>query len=577
MRGDATFASCGDHGVVECHRVHVKGIYSLPSSAAAPAANLLLLGDWLLATTTLAVSSDASSSSSGGAHLLRGALVRWRVGSFGAPSAVLDLGGGKGGGDCGGNNNRRTGGGGGGGRSGGVKGHEDDDEHEDFSRPTALCHPPAYVDKVLVAFAGGGLQLWNVAAGAKLHTFRNHNQHRRKAETGVDGGARVTPIPIPITALEASPALDVVALGRADGSVTLLDARADAALADFEQAAGPRGASSGSGGGCPPSSSAAAVPAGLALSPFSSSAPAPSPLGCGAITSLAFSTGPGVPLLAAGGEAGGVGLWSLETRSLAGALPRAHFCGGGGGVGSGGGSSGLSSSSSSPPSSRGGVTGLHFFPGEPRLATAGRDNAIKQWALDGDAAAGRGPAPGAREGDFARLLRSREGHAAPPTLLRFYGDGGNRILSAGGAGDRSLRLFSCVRDAASRELSQKGAGNKRGLDSRAAALGVAEEELRLPRVVSMDASQVRERVREREGRGEARSIGKKREEKKQIDRTKSTVTLFPRETSTASSFFKRARKTPVGRNPVLDCTRHALCAVIKPTTLRALFFWSLFL
>ena len=245
MRGDATFASCGDHGVVECHRVHVKGIYSLPSSAAAPAANLLLLGDWLLATTTLAVSSDASSSSSGGAHLLRGALVRWRVGSFGAPSAVLDLGGGKGGGDCGGNNNRRTGGGGGGGRSGGVKGHEDDDEHEDFSRPTALCHPPAYVDKVLVAFAGGGLQLWNVAAGAKLHTFRNHNQHRRKAETGVDGGARVTPIPIPITALEASPALDVVALGRADGSVTLLDARADAALADFEQAAGPRGASSG--------------------------------------------------------------------------------------------------------------------------------------------------------------------------------------------------------------------------------------------------------------------------------------------------------------------------------------------
>ena len=196
--------------------------------------------------------------------------------------------------------------------------------------------------------------------------------------------------------------------------------------------------------------------------------------------------------------------------------------------------------------------------------------------LDGDAAAGRGPAPGAREGDFARLLRSREGHAAPPTLLRFYGDGGNRILSAGGAGDRSLRLFSCVRDAASRELSQKGAGNKRGLDSRAAALGVAEEELRLPRVVSMDASQVRERVREREGRGEARSIGKKREEKKQIDRTKSTVTLFPRETSTASSFFKRARKTPVGRNPVLDCTI-ALCAVIKPTTLRALFFWSLFL
>lgn len=214
-------------------------------------------------------------------------------------------------------------------------------------------------------------------------------------------------------------------------------------------------------------------------------------------------------MLAAGGEAGGIGFWNLETRALAGALPRAH----------GGKSSGGSSSSSSSSSSPFGVTDLHFFPGEPRLATAGRDNAIKQWALDGDAASGRGPAPGSREGDLARLLRSREGHAAPPTLLRFYGDGGSRILSAGGPGDRSLRLFSCVRDAASRELSQRN-GNKKGIRARAAALGVGEEELRLPRVVSMDASQVggveRERVEreERSGRGRERRNENRKKQKK---------------------------------------------------------------
>lgn len=518
VRGDATFASCGDHGVVECHRVHARGTYSLPSNAA-PAANLLVLGDWLLATTTLAVTASEGTSP----PLLRGALVRWRIGSFGAPSAVLDLGGQR---EIGGD--RR----GGRSRSGGGAPSEED---EDFSRPTALCHPPAYVDKVLVAFASGGLQLWNVAAGAKLHTFRNHHHQIRRQST-----------PVPITALEAAPALDVVALGRADGSVTLLDARADAALAVFEQAAGPRGAicSSGVGGGggsgsCPPSSSsAAAVPAGLSLPSSSSPAPTTSaPLGCGAITSLAFSTGPGVPLLAAGGEAGGVGLWNLETRALAGALPRAHG-GGGGAAGAGAGTNVSGSFSSTPPS---GVTGLHFFPGEPRLSSAGRDNALKQWALDGDAAAGRGPAPGAREGDLARLLRSREGHAAPPTLLRFYGDGGNRVLSAGGPGDRSLRLFSCVRDAASRELSQRGGGkNARGLDSRAAALGVAEEELRLPRVVSMDASQVRKKGEsERDKRCATRR-------KKQTNRKQSTVTLFPREHSASSSFDKEQETRPWG-------------------------------
>ena len=527
MRGDATFASCGDQGVVECHRVHVKGTYSLPGNAAAPAGNLLVLGDWLLATTTLATASEgARPRGVGAAAPLRGALVRWRVGSFGAPSAVLDLRGGEGG-------------------------------DGDFSRPTALCHPPAYVDKVLIAFAGGGLQLWNVAAGAKLHTFRNHHRLRRREIGGI--GATTAAAPVPITSLEAAPALDVVALGRADGSVTLLDARADATLAVFEQAAGPRGASSSGGGSsCPPSSSPAAVPAGLALLSPSSSSP---PLGCGAITSLAFSTGPGAPLLAAGGEAGGVGLWNLESRALAGALPRAH--GGGAAAAAAAGAAAGTSGGGGFPSPQSGVTGLHFFPGEPRLASAGRDNAVKQWALDGDAAAGRGPAPGAREGDLARLLRSREGHAAPPTLLRFYGDGGNRVLSAGGPGDRSLRLFSCVRDAASRELSQRGGGrnNTRGLDSRAAVLGVAEEELRLPRVVSMDASQVRgggifcffaffgggererERERERDKRGAGRDEGhKKKRTRRKKNSKKSTVTLFPREIRRALLFILRKSK-----------------------------------
>ena len=43
-----------------------------------------------------------------------------------------------------------------------------------------------------------------------------------------------------------------------------------------------------------------------------------------------------------------------------------------------------------------------------------------------------------------RLLRIREGHAAPPTKIRFYGGSGANILSAGE--DSTLRSFSTVTD-----------------------------------------------------------------------------------------------------------------------------------
>ena len=68
----------------------------------------------------------------------------------------------------------------------------------------------------------------------------------------------------------------------------------------------------------------------------------------------------------------------------------------------------------------------------------------------------------------ARLLRSRCGHSAPPTMIRFPTIGGHTLISAGnelypsvrscdlllGGNDRSLRLFSVVKDSTSCELSQ---------------------------------------------------------------------------------------------------------------------------
>ena len=94
--------------------------------------------------------------------------------------------------------------------------------------------------------------------------------------------------------------------------------------------------------------------------------------------------------MAAGGLAGVITVWDLAKRRLATIIRDAHD---------------------------GSVTKLHFFPGEPVLMSAAADNSIKHWIFDGSDGA-------------ARLLRFRSGHASPPSVLRFYGDG-LRILSAG--------------------------------------------------------------------------------------------------------------------------------------------------
>jgi U3 small nucleolar RNA-associated protein 21 len=95
--------------------------------------------------------------------------------------------------------------------------------------------------------------------------------------------------------------------------------------------------------------------------------------------------------MAAGGGAGVITIWDLEKHKLHAIVRDAH---------------------DAP------VTALHFFAGEPRLMSAGADNALKQWVFD------------AADGS-ARLLRFRSGHAAPPTCVRYYGDAGTRLLSAG--------------------------------------------------------------------------------------------------------------------------------------------------
>ncbi|CAK0785298.1 hypothetical protein CVIRNUC_008505 [Coccomyxa viridis] len=225
-----------------------------------------------------------------------------------------------------------------------------------------------------------------------------------------------------IKCLAPSPALDVIGIGMADGRALLHNLRFDERVAAFSNASG----------------------AGAADETFLPGQARPS-AGGGACTAISFRTGAGVPLMAAGGGAGAVTVWNLEERRLHTIIRDAH---------------------DAP------VTQLHFFPGEPRLMSAGGDNALKQWVFD------------AADGS-ARLLRFRSGHAAPPTCLAHYGEAGTRLLSAGQ--DRAFRMFSTIQDQQSSELSQ---GH---IARRAKRLKVDQQELKLPRVTALDASQLRER------------------------------------------------------------------------------------
>ncbi|KAK9786275.1 hypothetical protein WJX73_004830 [Symbiochloris irregularis] len=271
---------------------------------------------------------------------------------------------------------------------------------------TCMTHPDTYLDKVVVAGTKGQLQLWNFSTSRKLYDFA-------LADAAVSH-------------IASSPALDVVAVGLADGRVMLHNLKFDEHVAAFANAAGVgvETASllkdSGMQGG-----------RGRAKH--------------GSCTAVSFSTGPGIPMMAAGGASGAITVWNLEARKLHTIIRDAH---------------------AAP------LTALHFFPGEPRLMSAGADNTLKQWVFDS-------------ADNSARLLRFRGGHAAPPTIVQHYGSDGSRLLSAGH--DRAFRLFSVIQDQQSRELSQHH------VTRRAKRARLDPSELKLPQLTVLDACQARER------------------------------------------------------------------------------------
>ena len=64
------------------------------------------------------------------------------------------------------------------------------------------------------------------------------------------------------------------------------------------------------------------------------------------------------------------------------------------------------------------------------------------------------------DGGAPRLLRSREGHSAPPTRIRYHGEEKGKFLLSGGL-DRAVRATNIVADRQAREMSQRHALKRR--------------------------------------------------------------------------------------------------------------------
>ena len=247
-----------------------------------------------------------------------------------------------------------------------------------------LTHMPTYLNKIFVGKRDGSLEIWNLSTGKLIYAI--------VPPSSTSG---------PVTALQPTPALSLLAVARANGSISIHDIRSDRVIIELNS---KRSRSS-------------------------------------TITSISFRTDglgagadgrkPGI-MATAGPDDGDVTLWDLNNGGrVSGVLRGAH-----------------NPASSHHSGVLGGINKVEFLPGQDIIITGGLDNALKSWIFDATSLSAT-----------PRILHSRSGHAAPVTCLSFLPSnaegsdaGGKWLLSAGR--DQSLWGWSLRRDGQSTELSQ---------------------------------------------------------------------------------------------------------------------------
>ncbi|KIY00840.1 uncharacterized protein Z520_03506 [Fonsecaea multimorphosa CBS 102226] len=277
-----------------------------------------------------------------------------------------------------------------------------------------VCTLPTLLNKVFVGTKHGSVEVYNISTCRLVHTI---------LASSARSGA--------VTALAPAPAVCLLAIAYADGSLNITDVEADEQVLELRLA--------------------------------NSKKP---------VTSITFRTdGMGAGddgrkegiMATSSTESGDITLWDLNRGGkVVGVVRGAHE------------TSSLGQGT--------GVNKVEFLAGQPVLVSSGLDNALKSWVFDQNPLS---PIP--------RLLHSRSGHAASITRLMFLpasSDGsdaaGKWLMSA--AQDRSLWGFSLRKDGQSTELSQgavKHKARKSGLLTDDAS---AVEDFKAPPIIDMACS-----------------------------------------------------------------------------------------
>jgi WD40 repeat protein len=197
------------------------------------------------------------------------------------------------------------------------------------TRVTCIMHPHTYINKIVISYSNGDMQLWNVRTKRLIHTFNTlqwlpsslsssvissgdsssskgasaAEMARLLGDHDSDEATRGVGV---ITSVVQSPAVDVVAVGMDTGLIAIHNLRVDTSVMMFRQSQG-------------------------------------------SVTSMAFRSD-GFPHLASGSSGGHIVIWNLEKKQLHTIVRDAHD---------------------------GQVVSLHFLPNEPILVSSGVDNSIK--------------------------------------------------------------------------------------------------------------------------------------------------------------------------------------------------------
>ena len=97
-------------------------------------------------------------------------------------------------------------------------------------RVTALMHPDTYLNKVLVAYASGAMELWNLRTRARIHRFTAFAAASSSTASSLGpalGSSASAAGGAAITCVVQSPAVDVVGVGFADGRTLLHNLKFD--------------------------------------------------------------------------------------------------------------------------------------------------------------------------------------------------------------------------------------------------------------------------------------------------------------------------------------------------------------